>query len=352
MRINVAIPESHVDAPVLNSALEAVTRLNEEMIRSGEVPTFEEALKKYGIKWKPEPPGAEHFDHAQTVMRRRWGDCDDLAPWQAASLRVTNEDPNAKAEVYKSGNKRWHAIVSRGDGSTDDPSKRAGMGKPQSVSGGALPLMYTAPSAVVGGVYRVRPAIAMRPIPGGVQARADLPWFTREQQSDPLTATDYAMVSMQGARTPEAALVGAIEGACKLGMAAGFAHPAHLDRLAAIAEALEGMPLEDIATLYGDSHAEAAEQVVGSLWGGLKKLAKTATGPLASRLVSFVPGVGPIAATAMDASRALMSARGGGQRAPGAPRMIPMGPSSPFEPITAPSTRRAGRLIIPATFES
>ena len=128
MRVNVAIPEAHVDAPVLNAALESVTRLNEEMLAQGEVPTFTDGLKE-GIKWKPEPPGDEHFDHAATVLRRKWGDCDDLAPWQAASLRHTGEDPEARAIVRRSGPKRWHAIVRRGDGSIDDPSKAAGMGQ-------------------------------------------------------------------------------------------------------------------------------------------------------------------------------------------------------------------------------
>src|SRR6185369_900875 len=67
-----------------------------------EVPTFEKALP-HGIKWKPEPPGDEHFDHAKTVLARKWGDCDDLAPWQAASLRHTGEDPGAKAVAKRSG---------------------------------------------------------------------------------------------------------------------------------------------------------------------------------------------------------------------------------------------------------
>lgn len=332
MRINVAIPETHIDAPVLNAALEAVTRLDEDMLRAGEIPTCDEGIKN-GVRWKAEPPGAEHFDHAQTVIRRKWGDCDDLAPWQAASLRATGVDPGAKAEVYKSGAKRWHAIVRRSDGSIDDPSKRAGMGKPQTVSGAALPLMYTAPSAVVGGVYRVRPAIAMRPIPGGMQARADLPWFSRELADAPLTPTDYAMVTLQGARTPEDALVGAIEGACKLGMAAGFAHPDHLDRLAAIAEAVDGMPLNEIADLYGSSHAGAAEEVIGSLWGGIKSLARRATGPVTSRLVSFIPGVGPVASSAMDVTRQALRERSRPQRV-----VIP--------------ERHSGRLIIPADFET
>ena len=39
MRINVAVPESHVEAPVLDAALESVTRLNQAMLAKGEIPT-------------------------------------------------------------------------------------------------------------------------------------------------------------------------------------------------------------------------------------------------------------------------------------------------------------------------
>ena len=77
MRLKIAIPETHVTAPVLDAGLEAVTKLNEQMITSGEVPTFERTLR-YGIQWRPEPKGDEHFDSAQAVLRRRAGDCDDL----------------------------------------------------------------------------------------------------------------------------------------------------------------------------------------------------------------------------------------------------------------------------------
>src|SRR5262245_53396081 len=121
MRVNVAIPEAHVTQPVLDAALEAVTRLNEQLIQSGH-PTFKQALPT-GIKWKPEPPGSEHFDHAGIVAHRGWGDCDDLAPWHAASLRVTGEDKGANAIVVPSGPNRWHAVVRRSNGAIDDPSE-------------------------------------------------------------------------------------------------------------------------------------------------------------------------------------------------------------------------------------
>lgn len=360
MRVNVAIPESEVSAPILNAALESVTRLNQSMLKQDKIPTFADGLKE-GIKWRPEPPGEEHFDHAGVVLRRKWGDCDDLAPWQAASLRHTGEDPNATAVVRRSGPKRWHAIVRRGDGSIDDPSRAAGMGQPSPIVGAALPIMYTAPSAVVGGIYQVRPAIALRGYRGGIQARADMPLqFVRGH------ATDYAMATTQAAPSATTALVGAIEGALQLAVAGGYAHPQHINRLAAIADALEGMPLEEIAELYGNTHAQAAGEVLDGF--SFKKLAKGALkaglkmAPMASKLVQFVPGVGPIASSALDiaAKGAQALSKGGGRRpaqspiargqgTPESPAVPAPGPRNPFPSVEA--FARQGRLCIPATWE-
>ena len=366
MRINVAIPESEVSASVLDAALESVTRLNESMLAKGEIPTFEDGLKE-GIKWKPEPPGDEHFDHAKRVLQRKWGDCDDLAPWQAASLRHTGEDPDAVAKVRKSGPKRWHARVVRGDGSIDDPSRRAGMGQPQQLIGAALPLMYTAPSAVVGGTYIVRPAIAMRGFRGGVQARADMPWHWREHLEDKPKPSDYAMSTLHTAPVASTALVGAIEGALELAIAGGYSTPAHINRLAALADAVEGVPFDEIAECYGDEHAAAAREFVGA-FGFVKKLAKGALKamPMASKLVQFIPGIGPVASSALDitakAAKALQKRGGGGGGGGGAPARTPRGagtPSSPVIPEPGPRNpfpsveafARQGRLCIPATWE-
>lgn len=283
MRINVAVPEAHVDAPVLDAALESVTRLNESLLSRNEVPTFERGLK-HGVKWKPEPPGAEHFDSADQVLRRKWGDCDDLAPWHAASLRHTGEDPEAKAIVRKSGPKRWHAVVQRSDGSIDDPSLRAGMGPniPAGVFGVAgayVPLMLP-PQGVVGGAYIMRPQIAMRPIRGQVQARADLPWHWREHLSDAPSAADIAMTTLHTAPVASTALVGAIDNMLELAEASGLGHPDHIDRLSAIADAVQGMHYDELAHLYGDENAHAAAQVVGSFFGKmLKGMSKAAISP-------------------------------------------------------------------------
>lgn len=267
MRINVAIPEAHVTPPPLNAALEATTRLNESMLAAGEVPTLDKAIKA-GVRWKPEPPGDEHFDHAKTVLARKWGDCDDLAPYHCATLRHTGEDPGCEAIVKRSGPKRWHAVVRRSDGSIDDPSKAAGMGgAPIGVYGATLPLMGHQHAVVGGdvGTYMLRPQIAMRPVRGAVQARADLPWSWRERLDDKPSPTDYAMTALHTAPLASSALTGAIDGIIRLGVCAGIADPEHINRLAAIAEHAQGVPYREVRGIYGVDHAEAARQVCGTM---------------------------------------------------------------------------------------
>jgi len=318
MRVQVAIPEAHVDAPVLDAALESVTRLNESLLKAGAVPTAKTAIKKHGIRWQPEPPGEEHFDHAGTVMERGHGDCDDLAPHHAASLRHTGEDPGAKAVVYKSGPMRWHAVVQRSDGSIDDPSRWAGMGQGVSgvggfdvvgvdpaewgVMGACVPPMFGPVTNNVG-AYIVKPQIAMKPVRGAFQARADLPWMWREHIDDPPTASDYAMTVLHTAPLASTALTGCLDGAVRFAECVGFSCDEHLDKLAAISDRAAGIPYHELANAYGHETARRAEEVVGSLFGGLGKMLKKVASPLASiasKAVQFVPGIGPIASSAID----------------------------------------------------
>jgi hypothetical protein len=133
MRIRISVPEQFVSPDIVNPVLEAVTRLDEHLIRAGQAPTSRELLKA-GATWRPEPPGDEHFDHAGTIATRGHGDCDDWAPVHAATLRATGEDKGAFAKIVPSGPNTFHAIVQRSDGSIDDPSIAAGM-KPQRVVG-------------------------------------------------------------------------------------------------------------------------------------------------------------------------------------------------------------------------
>lgn len=332
MRINVAVPEAHVKAPVLDAALEATTRLDQSLIRSGELEPFD--MRAPGVRWRPEPPGEENFDHGLMVQGRGHGDCDDLAPWHAASLRVTGRDPGARAVVRKSGPSRWHAVVRRSDGRIDDPSLAAGMpGRPvHGVRGAVQPPMFA--RSVVGGTYFPRPQLALRPVVDRLsneieawQARTDLPWHA----STGNTPADVAMVSLHASPISSQALVGAIEGAILLGKCNG-AHASHLDRLRAVSDMCQGASWEDVAEVYGDEHADAAGAVVGSFFKRLfkpKNLLKFALNPMRvlpggkmldpgrilkskmmrgaiSKGLQFIPGVGPIASSAFDAASPML----------------------------------------------
>jgi len=368
MRIAVAVPEPHVSAPVLNAALEGVTRLDEALIQEGSVPQFRQAVDD--VRWKPEPPGGEHFDHAAIVHGRGWGDCDDLAPWHAASLRVTGEDPAATAIVKKSGPKRWHCVVRRSDGSIDDPSIEAGMPGPGAVvgiRGAAMPLMFRPHRSSVSGVYIPKPHLALRPIqdrhgrPEAWQSRADLPWHWQPGDS----AADVAMVSLHKSPVSDQAIVGACHGAAVLGMASGMADDDDIDRLDAIASACQGATWEDLAEDYGEEHADAAARVLGSFFGKLTRgisraikhpgrtinwaikhspavLAMKGAGevlkaarpamqealPMAQMAAPFVPGIGPLASMALNAaSPMLQQLLASGQHLP--PQQAPMTYSFP-----------------------
>lgn len=363
MRVQIAIPEEHVTKPVLDGALEAVTRLNEQMIRKGDTPTDEQLIAQ-GARWKPEPPGQEHFDNGAVIASRGHGDCDDWAPLRAARLRVTGEDPGAIAEVRKSGHKRWHATVTRSDGTEDDPSLDAGMPGPARVlgqRGSWVPLM---PRVHGVGSFINTPALALRPVAdrhGEIeawQARADLPWHWHPGN----TPGDLAMVTLHQSPVSDQAIVGAVRGAFNLGCVSGLAHPEHLKRMSAIEDACNGASWEDIAETYGPDHADAAGAIVGSFFGkAFKKLGKIAKGglkfvtknPLGKLVTSVIPGAGLATAAFNMASPMLKKSVAKQQHVPAAerqtvrvsPQSRPEGPAVAHRlatPSGAPTVIHAG----------
>ena len=306
MRINVAVPEEQVTAPVLDASLEAVTRLNEQLISEGKVPLFDEVRDH--IRWKPEPPGDEHFDHAGVVLGRKWGDCDDMAPFAAASMRASGEDPGATAVVRRSGPKRWHAVVELSDGTIRDPSRETGMGQPAGVRGAGLPAMGLGPSSAVVGSYIMRPQLALRPItdtlghPEAWQARADLPWHWLPGNSP----ADIAMAALHASPVSSEAIVGACDGIVALGEANDVDDEV-LNRARAIAELCEGADWHDLAEMYGPEDATAAGQLVGSFLGkfgrSIGRFVKHIN-PVAllEKGIQFIPGIGPVASSALHAA--------------------------------------------------
>lgn len=356
MRVNIAIPEAQVSKPVLDGALEAVTRLNEQLIESGASPTSHQLIEA-GARWQPERPGDEHFDHGALIAQRGHGDCDDWAPLHAATLRASGEDPGARAVVRKSGPKSWHATVLRSDGSEDDPSIGAGMpdrARSVGVRGAWLPVMWQRRPSSVSGAYIAQPQLALRPIadqygqPEAWQARADLPWHWGPPGKAPL---DVAMASLHASPVSDQAVVGALRGAYRLGVAGGCAHEEDLTRVAAIADACDGAPWEELAELYGPEHATAAGAVVGSFFGkALKRLGRIAKGAVkfASPALNLVPG-GSLATAAFNAASSPLKHSvlrqqnlPPQQRGP-APARIVVPSSAPVQ--RAPATQTAPQII-------
>jgi hypothetical protein len=251
MRVKISVPEEHVSADVLEPALESVTRLNEQLIANGTVPPWTPDLAAH-VRWKPEPWGDEHFDHAATALGRGWMDCDDAAPWKAASMRATGEDPGARAVLVPSGPETWHALVQRSDGSLmqgdEDISVQAGMGGRQQVIGQGQAILVAALDPHDGRLYQgsllpttgpitttAGPSYAVRRLHGAMgqtlwQARCDSPIIGsrlihvrayrrhagHRGRQRAHGAVPYSLACLNCAHDPHTALRGAVLGAMML----------------------------------------------------------------------------------------------------------------------------------------
>lgn len=87
-----------------------------------------------GVEYREEPEGGpEEFASIPVVYKRKWGDCDDLAPWLCAERRV-RDGLRAKIRVSwkrskRTGRKVFHVTVRLPNGKIEDPSLRLGMGR-------------------------------------------------------------------------------------------------------------------------------------------------------------------------------------------------------------------------------
>lgn len=260
MRLVVGIPEPHISAAVLEPAAEAVTRLDEQLIERGEVPTFHEALNKGLVRWQPEAPGEERFDHARTVLNRGHGDCDDLAPWRAASMRATGEDPGARAVMKQKSPTLWHCVVQKSDGQIEDPSIEAGMHNARRSAANAAATPIIKPASVVGG--SPRPHVCLRPVTVrgqiiGWQARVDTPMI----HSVGATSTEAALVHLHYAPVASQAIVGVCNAAGELADASGtMVDPGTIAPVDAIAGLLSGLSPRQVAGVCGEQAVSRAMQ--------------------------------------------------------------------------------------------
>jgi hypothetical protein len=217
VRIRLAIPDRLVTPAALEAALEATMLANQEAVARGEVPHAVDAIRN-GVKWKPEPfLDGEHFDLAQPVITRGWGDCDDLAPYLAGSMRAADEDAGARPRVYKTGPDRWHVVVETSDGQILDPSKWAGMGKRGEVSGAGCA------NGICGRIARP----FARPENGAIAVMAGGDGHYWARCDVPMPDSDVHLASHGRSRHVDAAIDRAVDGAVSCGRAIG----ADVDRL-------------------------------------------------------------------------------------------------------------------------
>lgn len=120
------------ESPYLTPALlthltEALTRMNvEHLWRQPQTP----ALYASGVRYAREPSGQERWAMVPLVLQRGLGDCEDLACWRAAELRLGGDQGArvvSSAQQLSATRRLFHVLVERGDGRLEDPSRRLGM---------------------------------------------------------------------------------------------------------------------------------------------------------------------------------------------------------------------------------
>jgi len=92
-------------------------------------PTFP-LLYQSGVRYEEEPVGQEDWQDAPTTLRMGFGDCEDLACWRAAELRVRygiDAWPTFTYKVRNNGAYLYHITVRHPDGQSEDPSRQLGM---------------------------------------------------------------------------------------------------------------------------------------------------------------------------------------------------------------------------------
>ena len=120
-----------VNVPPVIDAIEAVVeglvRLNcWYMITADDSGVATPSLYRSGIVYRREPAGREWWETAADalgVVSQRAGDCQDLAAYRAAELRIFHDDPEARVKIIRTRRGTFHAIVEHGDGSLEDPSR-------------------------------------------------------------------------------------------------------------------------------------------------------------------------------------------------------------------------------------
>lgn len=83
-----------------------------------------------GVRYQEEPPGQEDWQDIPTTLKLGIGDCEDIACWRAAELRVREgimAEPTFIWKLRPNGGYLYHILVRYPDGRIEDPSRTLGM---------------------------------------------------------------------------------------------------------------------------------------------------------------------------------------------------------------------------------
>lgn len=117
---------------VMHMLLEALVMANVAyLLDHPETPRLYQA----GVRYVPEPDGRDEWQDIADTIERRNGDCEDLACWRIAELRVRDGERSARSYITvaplpdSQGRlvTTYHIQVRRADGRVEDPSRLLGM---------------------------------------------------------------------------------------------------------------------------------------------------------------------------------------------------------------------------------
>ena len=112
---------------VLGRLLAALVALDVDYLRGNPRTPL---LYAAGVRYEQEEGDREDWLDVPNVLARRRGDCEDLACWRVAELRVAGETGARvcfRRMIHKNGLSLFHVYVKRANGTREDPSARLGM---------------------------------------------------------------------------------------------------------------------------------------------------------------------------------------------------------------------------------
>lgn len=117
----------HVSDKCIKACLRALTKHDVDWLRAH---PSTPSVYASGVRYEEEPLGADDWADIPTCLKLMVADCEDLACWRAAELRVRHRiaaGPKSNRKHRPRGGLLYHIVTKYPDGRDEDPSRRLGM---------------------------------------------------------------------------------------------------------------------------------------------------------------------------------------------------------------------------------